>query len=354
MSNEPVVSVILAAYNAEQFIGDTCASALAQTLSAIEVIVVDDGSTDRTPDIVRELARRDARIRLIVQENLGVAAARNRALEEARGRFIAPLDADDLWAPTKLERQVNRLEEAGPDAGLVYCWWSWIDENGRVLDRSPSWRVEGDVLMSLLEVNFTGGASVPMFRASCVKDAGGFSVALRREGAQGCEDWDLALRVAELHTVVAVQSVLVGYRRHTTSMSAAVDTMRKSQALVLASAVARVSGIPREVLEQSAGQFALYLAGVAFWSGRYAEACRWTLRVRPISLGVRVAPYVASTIVRRALRRVFGEPRRDHSAAMFDESQLPKPLVPYDRIYEKHWSRFRDRYRRQCRPDTRR
>jgi hypothetical protein len=207
-----------------------------------------------------------------------------------------------------------------------------------VLDRSPRWRVEGDVLMSLLEVNFTGGASVPMFRASCFKETGGFSVALRRDGAQGCEDWDAALRVAERHRVVAVQAVLVGYRRHTTSMSAAVDTMRKSQALMLASTAARVSGIPREVLTQSTGQFALYLAGVAFWSGRYAEACRWGLRVRPISLALRVVPYVASTIVRRTLRRVLPERRRDHSAAMFDEAQLPEPLVPYDRIYAKHWS----------------
>src|SRR5205085_7650195 len=86
-------------------------SALGQTYRRIEVIVVDDGSRDRTPEIVEERARRDARLRLVTQANRGVAAARNRALSSATGELVAPLDADDLWDPSKIERQVARMRD---------------------------------------------------------------------------------------------------------------------------------------------------------------------------------------------------------------------------------------------------
>src|SRR5262249_3226700 len=120
----PLVSVIVAAYNAERYIEETCLSVLGQTYTPLELVVVDDGSTDRTGAIVSALTASDPRVHLIHQTNSGVAAARNRAIAAARGEFIAPLDADDLWHSTKIERQVRRLQECGPETGLVYCWWS--------------------------------------------------------------------------------------------------------------------------------------------------------------------------------------------------------------------------------------
>ena len=333
----PLVSVIVAAFNAERYIGETCRSVLIQTYSALELIVVDDGSNDGTSDVVGALAAADPRVRLIRQQNLGVAAARNRAIAAARGEFIAPLDADDLWAPTKVERQLRRLQECGIETGAVYCWWSWIDSHGAVLGRSPDWRIEGRVLQRLIEINFTGNASVPMYRRSVVEGSDWYSAKLRDLGCQGCEDWDLVLRTAERYAVSVVPAVLVGYRRRTDSMSADCQTMWHSRAQVMATLAARQPSIPPAVFRRSTGQFALHLAGVAFWSGNYLQACYWGLRVRSLTLGLAILPYVARLFARRLLRA--GSFRRTPAAGnnQFDESALPDPLIPYDRIYARRW-----------------
>src|SRR5947209_4924853 len=130
MSNQGLVSVIVPAYNAENFIGETLNSVLAQTYENIEVIVVDDGSRDLTAAIVKNAARRDRRVKLLRQQNLGVAMARNLAIARSSGEYIAPLDADDIWYPSKIEKQVRSLETGGRKAGASYCWCVSINENG--------------------------------------------------------------------------------------------------------------------------------------------------------------------------------------------------------------------------------
>lgn len=126
----PVVSVIMPAHNAGRFIVDAIESVRAQTLTDWELIVVDDCSTDATPSIAWADAERDARIRVLSNERgIGAAASRNRALRHARGVYMAFLDSDDLWEPTKLERQVRCAREQG--AGIVYCSYALIDESGR-------------------------------------------------------------------------------------------------------------------------------------------------------------------------------------------------------------------------------
>src|SRR5712671_4891186 len=111
--DEPLVSIILPVHDGEAYVGDTLDSALGQTYRNLEVIVVDDGSRDGTRAVVESFAIRDSRVHVIAQPNRGVADARNRAIAAARGEFIAPLDADDLWDPTKIERQVGRMIDAG-------------------------------------------------------------------------------------------------------------------------------------------------------------------------------------------------------------------------------------------------
>ena len=96
------------------------------------MIVVDDGSSDATGAIVEEFVARDARFQLVRQSNAGVGAARNTAIRKARGKYIAPLDADDLWFPEKLEKQVACIEQCGDETGLVYCWSTSIDRARRV------------------------------------------------------------------------------------------------------------------------------------------------------------------------------------------------------------------------------
>lgn len=134
----PLVSIITPAYNAERFIRETIASVQGQTYSNWEIIVADDGSSDRTADIVGELAASDARIRLVrLQRNTGPATgparARNAALDLARGDLIAFLDSDDLWLPTKLERQVKLMLDRG--AALSYTAYRRIDADGTVSGR---------------------------------------------------------------------------------------------------------------------------------------------------------------------------------------------------------------------------
>ena len=327
----------MAAFNARKTIRESCASVLRQSYSSLELIVVDDGSTDDTSDLILSLAASDSRVRLIRQQNLGVAAARNCAIAAATGEFIAPLDADDLWDPTKIERQVRRIQECGPDTGLVYCWWAWIDDKGVVLDRSPRWQIEGRVLDRLIEMNFTGNASVPLYRRSFVEQSGGYVGRFREENSQGCEDWDLVIRIAEHHKLAVVPAVLVGYRRSADGMSADRETMWRSQAMVMAALESREPAVSRAVLQRSTGQFALYLAGVAFWSGSYLQAFRWAFRVRPFSMVVSVAPHIALLLARRLLGIRASPVSLVDAEGRFDQAGLPEPLIPYDRICERRW-----------------
>src|SRR5262249_52801118 len=155
-------------------------------------------------------------------------------------------------------------------------------------------------------------------------------VELRERGSQGCEDWDLAIRVAERYEAAAVPAILVGYRRHTNSMSAQCETMWQSQQQVMASLSARDPSLSSAVLARSNGQFALHLAGVSFWSGDYLAACRWALRARPLSLLLAVAPHVARLLVRRLLGTRAPRPHISGDTLNFDRQNLPAdPLIPY-------------------------
>jgi glycosyltransferase involved in cell wall biosynthesis len=117
---QPLVSILVAAYNAELWIAETLASALNQTWQNIEIIVVDDGSTDLTLRIAQQFA--SARLKVIHQENQGQSAAENRALQEAQGDFIQYLDADDLLAPDKIEHQIQLLNQSAPDLIAAGSW----------------------------------------------------------------------------------------------------------------------------------------------------------------------------------------------------------------------------------------
>lgn len=133
-ASAPLVSVITAAFNAEAFIGDTIESVRQQSLTDWEMLVVDDASSDETGKVVEEIAAQDPRVVLICQEeNGGVSVARNRALAQARGRFLAFLDSDDLWLPDKLEHQVAFMK--GHDAALSYTSFRRISEDGQRVGR---------------------------------------------------------------------------------------------------------------------------------------------------------------------------------------------------------------------------
>jgi glycosyltransferase involved in cell wall biosynthesis len=329
----PLVSIILPVYNGERFVGQTIESALQQTYRNIEIIAIDDGSTDRTLTVIESLAAGDSRIRVIHQPNAGVARARNRGLEESHGEFVAPLDADDLWDPRKIEQQVRRMQEVGDNAGLVYCWWVWIDEQGKVLDRSPRWDVEGHAQETLLQINFTGNASVPLYRRRCLEEVGGYDESLEQQGARGCEDWDVALKVSAQCGVAVVPQLLVGYRRLPESMSTQCQVMWRSQQLLTSGLQQRQPELEQGLLKRSDAQFNLYIASVLFRSGDYIRSFGWAIRAWRTGLLFRVLPYVIRFLMLRVLPGRGAGQEIMRPGTSLQARNIPDALIPYDRIY---------------------
>ncbi len=130
--DQPTISIIIPSYNRAHLIGETLASVAAQTFQDYEIIVVDDGSKDNTPEIMQQWCQRDSRIRYVQQPNGGVSAARNTGIRLAQGEFIAFLDSDDLWRPWKLELQINLLRSL-PQVGMLWTNMDTIDEQGKPL-----------------------------------------------------------------------------------------------------------------------------------------------------------------------------------------------------------------------------
>jgi glycosyltransferase involved in cell wall biosynthesis len=260
MDDYPLVSVIIPAYNAANYIRQTIESVLAQTYFNIEVLVVDDGSTDATPEIVNQFATQDSRIVLLKQTNAGVAAARNLAISQSRGEFIAPLDADDIWYPQKLEKQVNCFIQSDHTVGLVYAWSIFIDEEGQQMSYCQSDLVEGDVLVRLIFKNSPGNSSSPLIRHSCLRVVGNYDCCYRDLNAQGCEDWDLYLRIAERYEFRVVPECLVGYRQVIGSMSFDHASMVKSYEIIIAGLEQRHPNIPPKFYRWSTAHFYWYIA----------------------------------------------------------------------------------------------
>lgn len=140
----PLVSVIMPLYNSSKHVGEAIKSVQDQTLDCWELCITDDCSTDDSADIVASIAAEDPRVRLFRQEsNQGAAAARNRSLDNARGRFVAYLDADDVWAPEKLERQVAFMEKGG--YGFSCASYEVIDEDGELMGRKVTMPAKSDL-----------------------------------------------------------------------------------------------------------------------------------------------------------------------------------------------------------------
>ena len=248
----PAVSVVIAAFNAERTIAETLGSIAAQTCRDFEVIVVDDGSTDRTAELVGDSAAGFPQLVCIGQANRGQPAARNRGIAAARGRYVAFVDADDLWMPEKLERQVGYFD-AHPEAGLVYSDAEVFDgASGRTLCRvSDKCRLhEGDVLEQLLLKSFIPSPT-PMVRREVFGEVGLFDES--RELAIG-EDWNMWLRIAEHRSIAVVLEPLARVRLHDRSMmrSSNADAIYESRRRIVEQTIARkpdlLKGIKSRVL----------------------------------------------------------------------------------------------------------
>ena len=209
----PKVSVLIPAYNAMEFLPATIASVLAQTYQDFEVIVVNDGSIDDVEGWVNELP--DQRVKLVSQSNKGLASARNTGLATAKGDYIAFIDADDLWLPNKLEKQVQLLDTQ-PDVGLVYTWISLIDETGQPQGKLRKNHAQGNVWVQLTTHNIVECGSVALVRRECFDKVGLFDDTLPFSCS---EDWDMWLRIAAHYSFGSVAEPLVQYRCHSNNLS---------------------------------------------------------------------------------------------------------------------------------------
>ena len=213
VSPPPCVSVLMAVYNGQPYVREAVESILGQTLRDFEFIIINDGSTDGSEELLRQYARQDARIRLIDRENRGFVPSLNEGLELARGDFVARIDADDVALPHRLEEQAGYLR-AHPECVLVGGFWEMMDGKGRAIRglRLPVEHAEID------GHQLHGRTSVPhcvaTFRREAQRRVGPYNRAF-----ESAEDLDLWLRLGEVGKLHNIPRVLMRYREHEGSMS---------------------------------------------------------------------------------------------------------------------------------------
>jgi glycosyltransferase involved in cell wall biosynthesis len=222
------VSVVVPSYNAARTLDETLRSVRSQTHAELEIIVVDDGSTDDTAAVAQRHADVDPRVRVIRQVNGGVAAARNTGWQAAGAEVIALIDSDDLWAPEKIELQLRALNQGGPETGFVYCFFTRIDADSTMGGTYYPEPHSGDVLDQILAHNFVGNGSGMLVRRAILARCDGFDNSLRAAGAQGCDDYLFCCRAAEICDFAVVPEILVGYRDMPGSVSSSVKKMLRS------------------------------------------------------------------------------------------------------------------------------
>ncbi|MBX5135414.1 glycosyltransferase family 2 protein [Rhizobium lentis] len=266
-SDQPLVSVVIPAFNASAYIESTLRSALRQTYTALEIIVVNDGSTDDTAKLVRRIASTDPRIRLLSTLNRGVAAARNTGIEASLGRYVAFLDADDLWHRTKIEKQVNALDRLSSRWAAVYTLHCFINEDDEIIHGGSADCARGYIYARHLSFKYVGNGSALLVRRNVALEIGGFDSSYAAAGIGGCEDLDFELKLAARYFIEVVPERLVGYRKHPGSMSSNHLRMAKSALEVVRRSIAANPRLPRYAIRSAIDATQKY----AFWELRRAR-----------------------------------------------------------------------------------
>jgi glycosyltransferase involved in cell wall biosynthesis len=263
----PVVSVVIPAFNRAGTIGAAVDSVLAQTFQDLELILVDDASTDDTADVLAGLG--DSRIRVIRHEsNKGAGAARNTGIEAARGEWVAFQDSDDLWMPTKLERQMARLSSPGASYIAAYCGMLVEDMDNpcaqpRYIPDTKVTTREGNILNELLTRSFISTQTL-VARRDLLMSIGGFD-----EELPALEDWECVLRLAQHDSFALVDEPLVRQRFSPNSITRSADRRLKARIQILEK--------HRELLARDPLVLASHhysIAGALRQSGRLEEAAQ--------------------------------------------------------------------------------
>ena len=272
------ISVIIPVYNGAPTIADTLDSVIRQRHPRLEIIVVDDGSTDDLRGAIARwtqshqpvLQKMGIVIQLFHFENAGPSMARNRGIERSQGKYIAFLDADDQWSVDKLRAQALVLDQR-PEVGLVYSWTDCVDSLGTFVCPGSYRSSDSQAAVKLLLQNYIDNGSSPMVRRAVLDDVGLFNPDLRC-----AEDWDLWIRIAEKYPIVAIPSPQVRYQIARYSSSNDTQRMERSARQVLECALERQYGkslTPKQRKEvrflrnRSLANLYLYLYGKIFSGG---------------------------------------------------------------------------------------
>lgn len=253
------VSVIIPNYNYERFLREAIDSVRGQSYRDMEVIVVDDGSTDGSKEVIESYG---LKIEAIFQKNQGVAAARNNGVAASDGEFIAFLDADDAWMPSKIERQTEKFAD-DPKLGMVHVGVVEIDDGGTELRKRTDGQC-GSVANELLQFErpvILGGGSGIMVRRDVFNEIGGFDPQMSTSA-----DWDLFYRIAKRYSVGFVPGVLLRYRVHSSNMHSNIRAMEHDMMLGYQKAFANGATADRR---RCYGNLHKTLAGSYFRAGQY-------------------------------------------------------------------------------------
>ena len=294
----PKVSVVIPAYNAMVCLPKTVDSVLKQTFTDFEVLIINDGSSDHILEWAASLL--DPRVKVISQENQGVSGARNTGIIYAQGEYIAFLDADDLWEPTKLEKQVHCLDNK-PTVGLVYTWTVLVDWKDNPTGRILASHAEGNLWQQLMETNELCNSSSSMVRRCCFDTVGVFDQSLK-----SAEDLDMWLRLANRYSFAVVKEPLTLYRQHSNSLSKNHEQMFESLRIVIEKTF---QSVPLDLLHLRNRAYAslnVGLAWLAIEEGDYKKAIHFRQQALLHNLQIRYSEKFIRLSLAVLLMRCFG------------------------------------------------
>ncbi len=282
------VSVIIPNYNYGRFLKQSIQSVLDQTMKPHEIIVVDDGSTDNSMEILHSFGHS---ILAVEQPNAGVAAARNKGAAIASGDFLAFLDADDYWHPKKLETQMREFSSAS-EVGFVHCGSTYVDENGnRIKDYIVGG--EGWIADELLKFQPVVIANTLVIRQDVFNEIGGFDT--NRE-LHPSEDWDLCYRLSRVCKLGFVREPLLYYRQHGAGGHTNINRMERAMKIAFEKAFQDPAPEIQKLRRTAYGNLYLVLSGSYYYAGRTGQSAACALK------GIFQNP--------RSATRLFGMPFR--------------------------------------------
>jgi glycosyltransferase involved in cell wall biosynthesis len=264
---KPKVSVIIPNYNYSQYIGEAVESVLLQTYTNVEIIVVDDGSKDNSLELLETFGDK---IKVLAQQNAGVSVARNNGVANSNGEFIAFLDADDVWLPEKLERQIT-LFLNDRTLGLVHVAVQDIDANGKNLEThfdGLSGEVSHELLLFKRAVILGGGSGI-MIPRKVFDEVGGFDLRLSTSA-----DWDIFYQISSRYKVGFINEILLKYRIHGSNMHGNIPRMEREMLIGFEKAF---TGNPKHIQKfrnKCYGNLYMILAGSYYNSRSYADFLR--------------------------------------------------------------------------------